>query len=51
MMFYSLEDVRDWLREISLRPGDFSREEDYDITQTESLAMSALDYLEELRDE
>lgn len=53
MIIYDREKIMEWLTEISLRPCDFSRPEDYDDNMTEDLANGALDMLKtpmELRD-
>lgn len=47
MLYYDRNQVIDWIKEISLRPCDFSRPEDYDDNKTEDLANCALDILEE----
>lgn len=46
MIIYDKEQIVAWLTEISLRPCDFSRPEDFDDNMTEDLANGALELLE-----
>ena len=45
MIIYDKDKIIEWLTEISLRPCDFSRPEDYDDNMTEDLADGALEIL------
>ena len=45
MIIYDREKIIEWLTEVSLRPCDFSRPEDYDDNMTEDLAMGAIELL------
>ena len=45
MIIYDRDKIVEWLTEISLRPCDFSRPEDYDDNMTEDLAMGAIELL------
>ena len=45
MIIYDRDKIIEWLTEISLRPCDFSRPEDYDDNMTEDLADGAIDML------
>ena len=45
MIIYGRDEIIEWLTEISLRPCDFSRPEDYDDNKTEDLSMGAIELL------